>query len=111
MSVIPSPNPFIHNFLPREDEPPHERALREQEEARAKAVSDAIDEQIRQDKVAFKKYQRAIKLLLLGQSESGQLASVQDPPVANIHLPHARRKIHNNQKYTLFSELPSPCSD
>ncbi|KAF9793168.1 G-alpha-domain-containing protein [Thelephora terrestris] len=78
MSVIPSPNPFIHNFLPREDEPPHERALREQEEARAKAVSDAIDEQIRQDKVAFKKYQKAIKLLLLGQSESGKSTTIKN---------------------------------
>ena len=71
MSVIPSPNPFIHGPLPREDESPQEKSLREQEEARAKAVSDAIDEQIKQDKVAFKRYQRAIKILLLGQSESG----------------------------------------
>lgn len=71
MSVIPSPNPFIHDPLPREDESPQEKSLREQEEARAKAVSDAIDEQIKQDKVAFKRYQRAIKILLLGQSESG----------------------------------------
>jgi guanine nucleotide-binding protein alpha-1 subunit len=75
MPVAPSPNPFIHGPLPHADESPHERALREQEEARAKAVSDAIDEQIKQDKVAFRRYQRAIKLLLLGQSESGQLRS------------------------------------
>ena len=75
MPLIPSPNPFIHGPLPREDESPQDRALREQEEARAKAVSDAIDEQIKQDKVAFRRYQRAIKLLLLGQSESGQLTN------------------------------------
>lgn len=72
MSVIPSPNPFISFPLPREDESPQERAQREQDEARAKAVSDAIDEQIKQDKIALKKYQKAIKILLLGQSESGQ---------------------------------------
>lgn len=72
MSVIPSPNPFIHGFLPREDESLQERTLREQEEARAKAVSDAIDEQIKQDKAVFKRYQKAVKILLLGQSESGQ---------------------------------------
>jgi hypothetical protein len=71
MSVIRSSNPFIHHPLPRADESPQERTLREQDEARAKAVSDAIDEQIRQDKVAFKRYQRAVKILLLGQSESG----------------------------------------
>lgn len=75
MPVVPSPNPFIHGLPPREDESPQERALREQEEARAKAVSDTIDEQIKQDKLVFKKYQRAIKILLLGQSESGQLTS------------------------------------
>lgn len=76
MSVIPSPNPFIHDPLPREGESPQEKAAREREEARAKAVSDAIDEQIKQDKVAFKRYQKAIKILLLGQSESGRSTNV-----------------------------------
>lgn len=76
MSVIPSPNPFIHDSVFHEDESPQERSRREGEEARAKAVSDAIDEQIKQDKVAFKRYQKAIKILLLGQSESGQSTSV-----------------------------------
>ena len=71
MPSTSSPNPFIHGPLPREDESPEEKALREQEEARAKAVSDAIDEQIKQDRAAFRKYQKAIKILLLGQSESG----------------------------------------
>jgi len=71
MSVMPSPNPFILGPLPREGESPQERSQREQEEAQAKAVSDAIDEQIKQDKVAFKRYQKAVKILLLGQSESG----------------------------------------
>ena len=108
MSVIPSPNPFIHGFLPRDDEPPHERALREQEEARAKAVSDAIDEQIRQDRVAFRKYQRAIKLLLLGQSESGKSASAHHQSITHPYLPHLCRKIHNDQEYIHFSESPHP---
>ena len=76
-SATSSPNPFIHGIPPREDESSHERALREQEEVRAKAISDAIDEQIKQDKVAFGRYQRAIKLLLLGQSESGQSNNTQ----------------------------------
>jgi hypothetical protein len=75
MSVIPSPNPFIHGFPPQKDESPQERTLREQEETRAKVVSDAIDEQIKQDRVAFRRYQKAIKILVLGQSESGQFAS------------------------------------
>ena len=75
-SVMPFQNPFISGPLPPKGETPQERSRREQEEARAKAVSDAIDEQIEQDRVAFERYQRAIKVLLLGQSESGQSASV-----------------------------------
>jgi guanine nucleotide-binding protein subunit alpha len=71
MSVIPSPNPFIQDSLPHEGESPQERSQREQVEARAKVVSDTIDEQIKQDKVTFKRYQKAVKILLLGQSESG----------------------------------------
>ncbi|KAF9653935.1 G-alpha-domain-containing protein [Thelephora ganbajun] len=78
MSVIPSPNPFIHGLLPHEGESPQERTRREQEEARAKAVSDAIDEQIKQDKVAFKRYQKAVKILLLGQSESGKSTTIKN---------------------------------
>lgn len=70
MSVV-SPNPFIHGLLPLDNESPQEKVLREQEEAAAKAVSEAIDEQIKQDKVVFRRYQKAIKILLLGQSESG----------------------------------------
>jgi len=66
-----SPNPFIHGPPLREDESPQERSQREQEEVQAKVVSDTIDKQIKQDEVAFKRYQKAIKVLLLGQSESG----------------------------------------
>jgi hypothetical protein len=67
-----SQNPFIHGFFPQKNETPLEQTLREQEEANAKAVSDAIDEQIMQDMVTFKRYQDAIKVLFLGQSGSGQ---------------------------------------
>jgi len=70
-STIPSQNPFIVGPIPPKDETPEERSEREREEARAKAVSDAIDEQIERDRVAFQRYKRATKVLLLGQSESG----------------------------------------
>ena len=76
MPDIPSQNPFIQGPPSYGDESPQERSQREQEEARAKVVSDTIDEQIKQDKVAFRRYQKAIKVLLLGQSESGQSTSV-----------------------------------
>lgn len=41
-------------------------------EAEAKKVSDAIDEQIRQEKALLKKQKPDVKVLLLGQSESGK---------------------------------------
>ena len=70
-SITPFQNPFIVDCIPPKGETPQERSQREQEEARAKAVSDAIDEQIERDRVAFERYKRATKILLLGQSESG----------------------------------------
>ena len=100
MPGIPSPNPFIQAPLPREDETPQERTQREQEEARAKVVSDAIDEQIKQDKVAYRRYQKAIKILLLGQSESGQSASV--PYRRRPYLTHVYRQIHDDQEYVFL---------
>lgn len=75
-SVPPSQNPFIHGFFPIEGESPQGRAQREREEAEAEVVSNAIDEKIRQDKVTARKNRTAIKILLLGQSESGQCANI-----------------------------------
>lgn len=83
--VISSQNPFIHGFLPQEDETPLERAVREQEEVDAKAVSDAIDEQIMRDEVTFKRYQGAIKVLFLGQSGSGQFPGTPDRMYSNSY--------------------------
>jgi hypothetical protein len=82
----PSQNPFICDSPPREGESPQERARREQEEARAKAVSDAIDKQIMDDKVALRRYQKAIKILLLEQCEGGQSANtsyMHSEPISN----------------------------
>ena len=70
-SVTPPKNPFIEGPFPPKYESPQERYLREQEEARAKVVNDTINQQIRLDGVAFRRYQKATKVLLLGQSESG----------------------------------------
>lgn len=64
-------NPFITSPHPLEHESPQERSRREQEEARANVVNQTINEQIKLDEVAFRRYQKAIKVLVLGQSESG----------------------------------------
>ena len=73
-SIEKSPNPFIQDTLLYEGESVEERLQREREEARAKEVSDAIDEELRQD-LKDRQYQEAAKILLLGRAESGQSAS------------------------------------
>ena len=49
-----------------------ERAKREAKEAEEKRVSDLIDEALKQDKSVYMSERSAIKVLLLGQSESGK---------------------------------------
>jgi guanine nucleotide-binding protein alpha-1 subunit len=53
------------------NETPQERAAREAKEAEAKRVSDQIDEQLKADRAAFKKQKNIVRVLLLGQAESG----------------------------------------
>jgi flagellar biosynthesis GTPase FlhF len=87
-------DPLTLALQPPVDETPEERAARERDEAAARKVSDAIDEQIRTEKVravdlvvpaarsahslcnrlqaAQRKQKKPVKVLLLGQSESGK---------------------------------------
>ena len=64
-------DPFAIFIQPPPNETPTERTARELREAEEKRVSDRIDEQIKLEKAAFKKQQSIVKVLLLGQSESG----------------------------------------
>lgn len=63
-------DPLDHVLRPPLDETEEERSIRLQTEEKAKRVSDAIDEAIRQERQAAKK-KDVVRLLLLGQSESG----------------------------------------
>lgn len=65
-------DPLARAIAPPADETPEMRTVRLQAEARAKQVSDAIDSQLLAEKQALKKKQRNVKVLLLGQSESGE---------------------------------------
>ena len=72
MPVRKDPDDPISLLLtPPPDESPEERAIRLEKEADARRVSDAIDEQIKRDHAALKK-QNILKMLILGQSESGR---------------------------------------
>jgi len=64
-------DPLTLAALPPSDESSQEKERRLRQEIEAKRVSDAIDEQIKQEKAAAKK-RKEVKILLLGQSESGK---------------------------------------
>lgn len=64
-------DPLTLAAMPPPDETPAQRIVREKAELEAKMVSDEIDEQIKAEKAATKRRKRPVKVLLLGQSESG----------------------------------------
>lgn len=66
-------DPFAIFHMPPPDETPEERMQREKREMEAQLVSDQIDDTIKAEKAALKKRQKGlVKVLLLGQSESGK---------------------------------------
>jgi guanine nucleotide-binding protein subunit alpha len=80
-------DPLTLAAAPPPDETPAQRFVREKAEAEARKISDEIDEQIKRDKLASKRRKRSVKVLLLGQSESGKSATLK-----NFQLTYARRK-------------------
>jgi len=72
-------DPLARALAPPADESPGERAAREARELEAVRVSEAIDESLKAERVAERK-KRMVKLLLLGQSESGPHLSLSSTP-------------------------------
>ncbi|KAJ7080029.1 guanine nucleotide binding protein, alpha subunit [Mycena belliarum] len=68
-------DPLTAALAPPPNETPAEREHREREEAEARRVSDEIDAQLRKERESEKK-RKPVKLLLLGQSESGKTATL-----------------------------------
>jgi polynucleotide 5'-kinase involved in rRNA processing len=64
-------DPLTRALQPPPDETPAEREERVRAEREAKRVSDEIDEELRRERIALKK-KRPVRVLLLGQSESGK---------------------------------------
>jgi len=85
-------DPLDAVLRPPIDETEEERSIRLQTEERAKRVSEAIDETIRQERQAAKK-RDVIRVLLLGQSESG--AKLLILPFSSYIHPPDDRKIHD----------------
>lgn len=72
MPSVPDYDPLTLASQPSKDETEDQRTHREREEAHARKVSLDIDDQLKQDRAALKKRQNAVRVLLLGQSESGE---------------------------------------
>jgi guanine nucleotide-binding protein subunit alpha len=81
-------DPFAAFHTPPPNETPEQRALREKKELEARKVSDRIDEELKAEKTALKKQQKGlVKVLLLGQSESGKSTALKS---AFLYISYSR---------------------
>ena len=71
-----STDPLSRVLEPPADETSEQRTVREAKEAEARRVSERIDEQIKSEKQAKSRSKAQVKVLLLGQAESGALPSL-----------------------------------
>ncbi|KAJ7764188.1 guanine nucleotide binding protein, alpha subunit [Mycena maculata] len=73
-----SEDPIAAAIAPPENESPQERQLRILKEHTAKQVSDGIDEEITRERQQAKRESKPVKILLLGQSESGKSTTLKN---------------------------------
>ncbi|KAJ3830062.1 guanine nucleotide-binding protein [Lentinula raphanica] len=71
-SIYSQDDPLSEALKPPESETESERRARLEQEAEAKRVSEQIDEELRLEREDMKKKKGDVKLLLLGQAESGK---------------------------------------
>ncbi|KAG1727532.1 guanine nucleotide binding protein, alpha subunit [Suillus lakei] len=80
-------DPLAVISAPPPNESSHERAAREEREVEAQRISDLIDDEIRAERAVRKKEEDVVKILLLGQSESGKSTTLK-----NFRMRFARDK-------------------
>ncbi|KIM35946.1 hypothetical protein M413DRAFT_449483 [Hebeloma cylindrosporum] len=71
-------DPFAIFHAPPPNETAGERAARIEKEAEEKRISDQIDEQLKAERLALKKQKYVVRVLLLGQSESGKSTTLKN---------------------------------
>ncbi|KAK7063702.1 guanine nucleotide binding protein, alpha subunit [Favolaschia claudopus] len=71
-------DPISNAMAPPSNESPEEREIRIQKERAAKLVSDAIDAELTREQSLEKKRPKPVKILLLGQSESGKSTTLKN---------------------------------
>ncbi|KAI5119021.1 hypothetical protein M0805_001880 [Coniferiporia weirii] len=79
-------DPLAAAIAPPQDETPEEREAREKREAEEKRVNDEIDEMLKAERLAARRRKKPVKVLLLGQSESGKSTTLK-----NFQLTYARK--------------------
>ncbi|KAJ6572753.1 guanine nucleotide binding protein, alpha subunit [Mycena vulgaris] len=78
MRSLEDSDPIAAAMAPPSNESPEERQRRIQNERAAKQVSDDIDEQLLKERQLVKRQPRPVKILLLGQSESGKSTTLKN---------------------------------
>ncbi|KAI6045255.1 G-protein alpha subunit-domain-containing protein [Pisolithus marmoratus] len=73
-------DPLTRAMAPPPNETQQQREARIRAEQEAKRVSDTIDEELSRQRVADRKGPKPIKILLLGQSESGKSTTLKSKP-------------------------------
>ncbi|KAI0795968.1 G-protein alpha subunit [Abortiporus biennis] len=71
-------DPLAQALQPPPDESPEARAAREYEAREASRISHEIDVDIQESRKAFERRKKAIKILLLGQAESGKSTTLKN---------------------------------
>ncbi|TFK51201.1 G-alpha-domain-containing protein [Heliocybe sulcata] len=71
-------DPFSRILKPPQNETPGQQRVRMEKQQEAQRISRQIDESILESKKAFEKRKKAIKILLLGQAESGKSTTLKN---------------------------------